>query len=154
MSRTIIYQLDAMKTPTGYSGTPLIQKLGIKPGQRICILSAPVDYGDLLGPLPAGVQPLARLGKPHTLDFIHFFTRSRVEFEKRLASLKTALAWDGQLWISWPKGASKIQTDMSENVVREIALPLGLVDVKVAAIDEIWSGLKLVYRLEARPEKR
>lgn len=143
-----------MKRPAGYSGTPLIQKLGIKPGQRICILAAPSDFPKTLGPLPTGVTLLSRLGKPHSLDFIHFFTKHRLEFERKLPRLKTALAWDGQLWISWPKGASKIKTDLSENVIRELALPLGIVDVKVAAIDETWSGLKLVYRLENRPGKR
>src|SRR3989304_2664819 len=135
---------------TGYSGTPLIKKLGIKPGQRICILNAPKDYPKTLGALPAGVQLDKRLGKSHTMDLIHFFTKERDQLQKEFPALKEALEYGGGLWISWPKGSSKVATDLNENIIRKIGLDLGLVDVKVAAVDETWSGLKFVYRLEDR----
>lgn len=136
----------------GYSGTPLIKKLGIKPGQRICILNAPQGYEKTLGALPAGVKHANRLGKPHALDLIHFFTKELAQLASSFPKLKTALAYDGTLWISWPKRAAKVDTDVNENVVRELGLAAGLVDVKVAAIDETWSGLKFVYRVKDRPK--
>lgn len=132
---------------TGYSGTPLIKKLDIKPGQRVCILNAPQDYPATLGPLPAGIRLTPRLPKGRSLDLIHYFTKDRKQLEKTFPQLKAALNWDGMLWISWPKGASGVATDLNENIVREIGLETGLVDVKVAAVDEVWSGLKFVYRL-------
>ena len=135
---------------TGYSGTPLIKKLGIKPGQRICILNAPKDYSKTLGALPAGVQLSKRLGKNHSMDLIHFFTKERDRLQEEFPVMKEALDYGGSLWISWPKGSSKVATDLNENIIREIGLDLGLVDVKVAAVDETWSGLKFVYRLEDR----
>ena len=139
-----------MISPAGYSGTPLIKKLGIKPGMRICILNASPAYSQVLGKLPPGVKLVSRLSKPHTLDFIHFFTMQTRQLELQFAMLKTALTYDGLLWISWPKRASKVETDVSEDVVRRLGLAIGLVDVKVAAIDEVWSGLKLVIRLRDR----
>lgn len=139
-----------MKPPAGYSGTPLVQKLGIKPGQRICILGAPDDYLKTLGPLPAGVKLLSRLGNPHTLDFIHIFTLQSRQLAVKFAELSTALAYTGSLWVSWPKKASKVETDLTEGVVRQIGLDAGLVDVKIAAIDEVWSGLKFMYRIADR----
>lgn len=135
----------------GYSGTPLIKKLGIKPGQRACILNAPDDYPETLGSLPAGLRLTHRLPNTRSLDFIHYFTKERKQLDKIFPQLKAALNWDGMLWISWPKGASKLPTDLNENIVREIGLHFGLVDVKVAAIDAIWSGLKFVHRVENRP---
>ena len=135
--------------PAGYSGTPLIKKLGIKAGMRIYIQGEPEDYATTLGPLPADVVRLQRLGRE--LDFIHFFTKSRAALRKRLPRLKSALDYAGMLWISWPKRASKVETDLDESAVREMGLRAGLVDVKVAAVDEIWSGHKFVYRLEDRP---
>lgn len=134
----------------GYSGTPLINKLGLKPGQHACILNAPEDFPKTLGALPKGIQLIQRLPKRRSLDFIQFFTKDRNKLEKTFPQLKAALDWGGILWISWPKGASKVPTDLNENIVREIGLDLGLVDVKVAAIDAIWSGLKFVHRLENR----
>ncbi len=135
----------------GYSGTPLIKKLGIKPGYKIIILNAPDNYAATLGPLPDDVT------QPNTLDalldFIHFFSKDRAELEAEFPNLKAALAYDGMLWISWPKKASKVPTDLNENIIRDIGLRNGLVDVKVAAIDTVWSGLKFVYRLEDRPNK-
>lgn len=134
----------------GYSGTPLIQKLGIKPDQRICILHAPKGYEKTLSALPGSVKNFARLGKEHGLDFIQFFTTESAELAAELPKLKAALAFDGILWISWPKQAAKVKTDLNENVVREVGLKAGLVDVKVAAVDETWSGLKFVYRVKNR----
>ncbi len=139
-----------MKRPAGYSGTPLLKKLGIKSGQRACILNAPADYTESLGPLPPGIQLIRRLGKPHSLDFIQFFTLQSSQLAARCPELKTALAYDGSLWICWAKKASKVKTDLSDGVVRQLGLDAGLVDVKVAAVDEVWSGLKFVYRLEDR----
>ena len=134
----------------GYSGTPLIKKLGFKPGQRICFLHSPDNFPKTLGPLPAGIQLIQQLPKTRSLDFIHYFTKERKKLEKTFPQLKAALNWDGILWISWPKGSSKVATDINENIVREIGLGEGLVDVKVVAIDQIWSGLKFVHRLENR----
>ena len=135
----------------GYSKRPLVQKLGIKSGSKIIILNAPPDYDQTLGPLPDGVTLAKTLDDP--LDFIHFFTKSNIELESRFNDLKQALAYDGMLWISWPKKASKVETDLDENIIRDTGLAKGLVDVKVAAVDAVWSGLKFVYRLEDRPKK-
>jgi hypothetical protein len=134
----------------GYSGTPLIKKLGIKPGQRAYFRAAPPNYATLLGPLPGGVGIAKRLGKPHTLDFIHLFALTSRQLRLEFPELKTALTYAGSLWVSWPKRSSMVETDLDENVIRQIGLDAGLVDVKVVAIDEIWSGLKFVYRLEDR----
>ena len=132
----------------GYSGRPLAEKLGIKPGTRIAILNAPRGYRATLGSLPPGV--VVASAARGTFPFIHFFTRSRSLLQTKLGMLLNALEPDGALWISWPKKASGVATDMTEDVVREIALPTGLVDVKVAAVDDVWSGLKLVRRLRNR----
>lgn len=132
----------------GYSGTPLAKKLGIKPGNRLWVKNPPANYRKLLAPLPAGARILSRTAKD--LELIHFFTKQRGELEAALPVLQTAIKQDGALWISWPKKAAKIATDVTEDVIREVALPLGLVDVKVCAVDEIWSGLKLVIRKQNR----
>ena len=132
----------------GYSQRSLVDKLGIKPGSRIAILNAPRGYRATLGKLPPGVT-VASAVRGH-LPFIHFFTDSRGVFQRSLPKLLAALTPDGALWISWPKKSSGVVTDMTEDVVRAIALPTGLVDVKVAAIDDVWSGLKLVRRLKNR----
>ena len=132
----------------GYSGRRLVDKLGIKPGTRIAILNAPRGYRATLGSLPPGVV-LASAARG-SFPFIQFFTRSRSLLQTKLGMLLRALEPDGALWISWPKKASGVATDMTEDAVREIALPLGLVDIKVAAVDDIWSGLKLVRRLRNR----
>jgi hypothetical protein len=136
---------------SGYSGTPLIKKLGIKPGQRVCILNSPENYPQTLGGLPIGVQLVSRLNKNHSLDLIQYFTLKSRQLQVKFPELKAALAFDGILWISWPKRSSKVESDLDENIIRDYGLALGLVDVKVAAVDEIWSGLKFVYRLENRP---
>ena len=133
---------------SGYSGKNLVDKLGIKPGMRIAIIGAPSGYRGTLGALPDGVAVTAT--PRGTLPFIHFFAKRRSLLEQRLPALKRALAQDGALWVSWPKKSSGVTTDITEDVVRAIALPGGLVDVKVCAVDEVWSGLKLVRRLKDR----
>jgi len=134
--------------PAGYSQRSLIEKLGIKPGMRIAILHPPRGYRVTLGKLPRGVTVTS---VPRgVLPFIHFFTADRALLERRLPALLRALTPAGALWVSWPKKASGVPTDITEDVVRAVALPAGLVDVKVAAVDEIWSGLKLVRRLNNR----
>jgi len=129
----------------GYSGTPLVKKLGIKDGFTVQFKHAPAHLGDLIGPLPTGVTE-SRCG----CDFIHAFYIERALFEAEITSLMNDIKRDGMIWISWPKKASKVPTDMTEDVVRAVALPLGLVDVKVCAVDDVWSGLKLVIRKELR----
>lgn len=132
----------------GYSGTPLLQKLGIKPGMKLALINPPAGYHRTLGPLPDGVRRVAALRGP--LDFIHCFVTTRDALEACFTRLAAALAPAGMLWISWPKKAAKRATDLTEDVVRVAALAHGLVDVKVCAVDEVWSGLKLVRRLKDR----
>ena len=132
----------------GYSGRSLVEKLGIKPGTRIAILNAPRGYRVTLGSLPPGV--VVASAARGTFPFIHFFTRSRTLLQAKVPLLLRALAPDGALWISWPKQSSGVETDMTEDVVRQVVLPTGLVDIKVAAVDDVWSGLKLVRRLKNR----
>lgn len=130
--------------PAGYSGTPLAKKLAVKDGHRVLLIKEPDGFRDLLDGLPDGVTFSTRAAG--AFDTIVFFTKSRRELERRIPAMEKALVERGGLWISWPKKASKVPTDMTEDVVREVALPRGLVDVKVCAIDEIWSGLRLVRR--------
>ncbi|MBX7151238.1 DUF3052 family protein [bacterium] len=132
----------------GYSGTPLIKKLGIKEGSMIALINPPKNYTSTLGDLPANVRIFKKIKSG--LDFIQFFTQSQDELEIEMPDLKNAIAQNGMIWISWPKGSSKIPTDVNENTVRDIALRNGLVDVKVCAVDEIWSGLKLVIPVKDR----
>ena len=132
----------------GYSGKPLVQKLGIKDGWAIAILNAPRGYDRLLGKLPQRVT--RRPTVAGTLDLIQFFTDSKRELERRFPALERALAPAGMLWISWPKQASGVATDLTEDRIRAIGLAHGLVDVKVAAVDEVWSGLKFVRRVKDR----
>jgi hypothetical protein len=132
----------------GYSGTPLSAKLGIKPGFKILADGAPANYPSLLAPLPSGVTFVNKLTK--SVDLIHLFTKSASELDVKLRSWRNAMKSDGTIWISWPKKASKVATDITEDMIREIALPMGFVDVKVCAVDEVWSGLKLVVRKELR----
>jgi hypothetical protein len=136
----------------GYSGTPLAKKLGIAAGARVAALAAPADYVALLAPLPADVTFEPRADA--RTDVAHLFVREREELARRLAALREALRPDAALWISWPKKAAKVPTTITEDVVRELALPLGFVDVKVCAVDETWSGLKLVVRKALRQEGR
>jgi hypothetical protein len=134
--------------PAGYSGTPLVRKLGFKPGMRAAFVGAPGDFGATLGELPDGVQVARRLGRG--TDLVVVFVTRRAELARRIEALKRAIAPDGMVWVAWPKRASGVETDMTEDVVRDVALPEGLVDVKVCAIDATWSGLKLVIRKELR----
>ena len=132
----------------GYSGKPLVAKLGIKPDTRIAILRAPKGYDRVLGKLPPRVTRRPSIVGP--LDFVQFFTNEKRELERRFAALARSLAPAGMLWISWPKQASGVATDLTEDVIRAVGLAHGLVDVKVAAVDDVWSGLKFVRRLEDR----
>lgn len=132
----------------GYSGTPLAKKLGIKPGSRMLVDNAPDHYAALLEPLPEDVVWVRR--NADKLDLIHVFTTSKKELATKLPVYLKRIAPDGIIWVSWPKKAAKVPTDVTEDVVREVALPLGLVDTKVCAVDETWSGLKLVIRLVNR----
>lgn len=132
----------------GYSGTPLLGKLGLKAGAKAAFVGAPEHYPDLLGDLPAGVRVLSRLGKG--MDFVHCFSVRQSELRRRLPALKRSLARDGMLWISWPKKSSPLAADLAEGEVRAAGLRAGLVDVKICAVDEDWSALKFVYRLADR----
>ena len=138
--------MGSIRKPTGYSGTPLVAKLGIKAGARAQVVNPPADFPEILGNLPQGVT-LASRG---TLDFAMLFVNRKAELEKRFPGLRNRLAPKGMLWISWPKQSSGAPTDLSENVIREVGLELGLVDVKVCAVDSTWSGLKFVRRLSDR----
>jgi hypothetical protein len=133
----------------GYSATPLAKKLGIKEGNRVAFPSAPAGFDALLGELPSGVNVRSRVSG--RLDVIVFFTKSRGELERRLRVLRRAMDPAAGLWIAWPKRSSGVETDMTEDVARELGLANRLVDNKVCAIDETWSGLRLVIRLEDRP---
>jgi hypothetical protein len=130
----------------GYSGTPLGKKLGIKPGSRIAVVDAPSDYRALVPDLPADVT----IGLGTGLDLIHLFVTARKALARQVPALMKRLTPAGSLWVSWPKKASNVPTDVTEDVIRAVALPLGLVDIKVCAVDEVWSGLKLVRRKETR----
>jgi hypothetical protein len=132
----------------GYSGTPLAKKLGIKPGCRLYVRHAPDEYLQLLEPLPEDVHILQR--PSGRIDLVHLFSREAGVLAAELADYRQRIAEDGMIWVSWPKRSSKVPTDVTEDVVRELALPLGLVDIKVCAVDDTWSGLKLVIRRELR----
>jgi hypothetical protein len=133
---------------TGYSGTPLAKKLGFKPGLRIAAVGAPANYQKLLAPLPEGVEIGAKVGR--TTDVVHLFTTSKAELAKKLESWLRQLPPEAAIWVSWPKKTAKVPTDITEDTIRAVALPMGLVDIKVCAVDETWSGLKLVLRKELR----
>ena len=137
-----------MPATPGYSGTPLARKLGIAAGSRVAALHAPDDYLDWLAPLPAGVSFAARASA--TTDVVHVFVDRRAELAAQLDSLRGRIAPAAAVWVSWPKKASKVPTDITEDTIRAIALPLGFVDVKVCAVSDVWSGLKLVIRKELR----
>jgi hypothetical protein len=135
----------------GYSGTPLAKKLGIQPGFRILLDGAPTNYAALVEPLPDGVSFVA---KPRGLvDLIHLFTTRAADLAKKLPKYRKQIEENGTIWVSWPKKAANVPTDITEDVVRREALRGELVDVKVCAVDEVWSGLKLVVRLKNRRKK-
>jgi hypothetical protein len=134
------------RTTVGYSGTPLVAKLGIKAAARIQIVNAPSNFGETLGDLPEGVKAV----KSRNLDFGMLFAKKGGDLEKHFATLRDRLESNGILWIAWPKKASAVETDLSEGAVRTFGLGAGLVDVKVCAVDDTWSGLKFVRRLKDR----
>ena len=131
----------------GYSGTPLVKKLGIKPGFNIAFVNAPSGYANELE-LPANVTINSRSGKP--LDFVQLFVKSEKELKTKFSEYAKRLNASGMIWVSWPKKSSGVMTDVSEGIVRAIGLAAGLVDVKICAVDDVWSGLKFVFRLQDR----
>ena len=133
---------------SGYSGTPTAKKLGIKPGMTVTVLNAPADYRQLIDGLPEGVQ--VRTNLRGRADLVHLFVTREAGLQKRIDAMRAAVEPDGAIWVSWPKRAAKRATDLAEDVIRRIALAHRLVDVKVCAVDETWSGLKLVIRLADR----
>ena len=135
-------------TAPGYSAKPLATKLGIKEGFELHLINAPQEYPQLIEPLPAGTRIATRLSK--NADLVHLFTTSKADLARRLSSLRMRIKPAVAVWISWPKKAAKVPTDITEDTVREVALPLGFVDIKVCAVTEVWSGLKLVIRKELR----
>ncbi len=132
----------------GYSGTPQAKKLGIRTNDIVVGIGVPANYGELLAPLPDGV--VFKTTVPRGSAFVHLFVSRRADLEVQLARLRTRISETGVVWVSWAKKSSGVMTDVTENVIREVALPLGFVDVKVCAVDETWSGLKLVIRREHR----
>ena len=131
----------------GYSGTPLARKLGVKPGMRVWFDAMPASVRDEIGfdgELIEEAEPVSNL------DAAHVFVVQRAELERRLADLRGLIQPAGQIWVSWPKKASKVPTDITEDTIRDVCLPMGLVDIKVCAVDDVWSGLKLVIRKELR----
>jgi hypothetical protein len=137
------------KRTAGYSGTPLAQKLGIKERARLCAIDPPPGYRALLAPLPEGVRFAAR--PDAATDLVHLFVTDHAELERQLSALRVSLHAEAVLWVSWPKRSARVVTDVTEDTIRTLALPLGFVDVKVCAVDDIWSGLKLVVRKALRP---
>jgi hypothetical protein len=139
-------------TPAGYSGTPLARKFGLREGDTVVVLGAPPGFDGTLGELPLGVS--VRRRAQGRADVIVTFHTERADLESRIPALLRTMTVDGSLWVAWPKRASKVPTDLTEDGLREVFLPLGLVDNKVAAIDEVWSGLRLVWRRELRAQLR
>ena len=137
-----------MSAVAGYSGTPLARKLGIKDGARVFLTNAPANYSRMVAPLPSGVRMVKAIDV-HT-DLIHMFVTRRRDLDSGLKRALQLMRADAAVWVSWPKKASGVATDITEDTIREVALPLGLVDIKVCAVDETWSGLKLVIRKERR----
>lgn len=133
---------------SGYSGTPLSKKLGLKAPLKLLTINAPKEYVSWLGELPEGVKLVAKAKPP--IEAAHVFTAESAFLDAMLSRLRNDLKQDGFVWVSWPKKSSKIPSDITEETIREIALPLGFVDVKVCAVSEVWSGLKLVIRRSER----
>ena len=136
-------------TMAGYSGTPLARKLGIKEGARVAVLGAPDGFDAELAPLPDGVRLLRRLARE--LDVAMLFVTERRELERRFPDVARSIKPAGGFWVAWPKRAAKVPTDLTEDVLREVGLPQGLVDNKVCAVTQVWSGLRFVWRKENRP---
>ena len=132
----------------GYSGTPLAKKLGLKDGSNVVLVGAPDDYAALIAPVPNGVQFAARISE--TTDIVHVFSTRRAELRSFLKDCRSTLKSSAVVWVSWPKKSSQVATEVTEDTIRELALPMGFVDVKVCAVSEVWSGLKFVVRKELR----
>lgn len=132
----------------GYSGTPLSKKLGIKPPMTLVVVGAPDEYLSWLGELSAAVRVVAKTNKP--IQAAHLFVTQRAVLAKNLEAFREKLEQRGFVWVSWPKKTSKVETDITEGVIREVALPLGFVDTKVCAVSDVWSALKLVIRKSQR----
>jgi len=132
----------------GYSDTPLAKKLGIKEGFKVLLVKAPAQYRALLAPLPASVRFTSTANS--STNLVHAFTTERSALARLLNTLRKKLSDEAAIWVSWPKKSSKVRTDITEDAIREIALPLGFVDIKVCAVNDVWSGLKLVVRKELR----
>ncbi len=132
----------------GYSGKPLATKLGIKPGLRVASIGAPENYAGWIAPMVAEAVQSDSLQPQY--DILHYFTTSAAQLQQEFPALRGAIAENGAIWVSWPKRSSKVATDLDENLIREMGLAAGLVDVKVAAVDEAWSVLKFVIRLRDR----
>ncbi|MFI5310858.1 MAG: DUF3052 family protein [Gemmatimonadales bacterium] len=132
----------------GYSGTPLAKKLGIKEGSSVALVGAPREYAALVDPLPHGARLGTRVSA--SSDVVHVFSTRKRDLSKQLAGLRKKIQPAGAVWVSWPKKAAKVPTDITEDTIREVALPLGFVDIKVCAVSDVWSGLKLVIRKELR----
>jgi hypothetical protein len=145
-------EIKVRTEPSGYSGTPLAKKLGFKPGFRVKLINQPRNYLALFEDLPEGLQLSDSSYTKKNL--IHYFVTSAVLLTKDIAGLRRELEQDGALWISWPKKSSNVETDLDENIIRAIALDNRLVDVKVCAVDDTWSGLKLVIRVKEREPKK
>jgi len=139
------------KRAAGYSGTPLPKKLGIVEGSTVVAIDAPSHYAKLLAPLPMGARIVTR--EPKTPELVHVFSTSIAMLRTHLARLRNAIAPDGVVWVSWPKKTAGVATDITEDRIRDVALPMGFVDVKVCAVDDRWSGLKLVIRKGLRPKR-
>jgi hypothetical protein len=136
----------------GYSGTPLAQKFGIKPGHSVALVNAPDNFAKTLGQLPDGAALEWRMPRASQRpDCMVWFVARRAQLLRRLGVFRTRMAPTSSLWVCWPKKASGVETDMTEGVIRDVALPIGLVDNKVCAVDATWSGLRLVIRVELRP---
>ena len=133
---------------SGYSGTPLAKKLGIQAGSVVLFVGEPDGHRSRLEPLPPDVAFATKVGR--SVDIAHVFVTRRADLQERLASLRRTLRADAAVWVSWPKKSAKVPTDITEDTIREVALPLGFVDIKVCAVDEVWSGLKVVVRKELR----
>jgi len=140
-----------MKPTAGYSGSPLYKKLGIVEGTTVVAIDAPRQYAKLVAPLPTGARIVKR--EPKSPEFVHVFSTSSEKLRTHLERLRRVIVPDGVVWVSWPKKTAKVETDITEDRIRDVALPMGFVDVKVCAVDDTWSGLKLVIRKELRPKR-
>lgn len=135
----------------GYSGTPLLKKLGLQETTRLVVLNQPEEYAALLGPLPSGLE--RQIAPSKTTSIVHVFATKRQELASSLADLRTKINAEAVIWVSWPKKSSRVPSEVTEDTIRELALPLGFVDIKVCAVSEVWSGLKLTVRKELRSKE-